>query len=106
MKNACPKEYGVKYSGVGFMVFYEVCLPYPIFCFTQELFVKLMTMVCRKCYNIENITKILRQLEKNEGNFILTWNSGLMIIDHLNRLATDNFTAIQSPIRVLEHGED
>lgn len=30
---------------------------------------------CRKCYNIGSYPKILRQLNVNEDNFILTWNS-------------------------------
>jgi len=34
MKNACLKD-DVEYSGVGLSVFDEVCLPYPIFCFTR-----------------------------------------------------------------------
>lgn len=42
----------------------------------QEWFVKFMTRWCKKCYNLESSPKILRQLDKNEGNFILTWNSG------------------------------
>jgi len=29
-----------------------------------------------KCYNIESSPKILHQLDVNEENFILTWNSG------------------------------
>src|SRR5450759_1940253 len=67
---------------------------------SQELFVRFMAIWCQKCYNIENISKIIRRMkingggfilrrysggiffqntspvEKNEDYFILTWNSG------------------------------
>ncbi len=43
----------------------------------QELFIHFFAMWCRKCYNIGSFPKILRQLIVNEGNFILTWNSGI-----------------------------
>jgi len=35
-----------------------------------------MARWCRKCYNIGSFPKILRHLNVNEGDFILTWNSG------------------------------
>jgi hypothetical protein len=38
-----------------------------------------MAIWSRKCYNLENITKILRQFGKTEGNFMLTWNSGIYL---------------------------
>ena len=47
---------------------------------SHELFVRFMETWSRKCYNIKNITKILYQLKKNEGIFMLTWNSGLSYI--------------------------
>ncbi len=46
------------------------------YCVSQELFVKFMPRWKRKCYNIENNPKIIRQLNVNEGNLILTWNLG------------------------------
>jgi len=42
----------------------------------QELFLIFMARWCKKCYNLGSFPKILRQLDENEGNFILTWNSG------------------------------
>ena len=48
------------------LFFYEVFLQYQ-YSASQELFVKFMAMWYRKCYNIENIYNILRQLEVNEG---------------------------------------
>jgi hypothetical protein len=35
-----------------------------------------MAMWCRKCYNKENISKILRRMKVNGGDFILGWYSG------------------------------
>src|SRR5450759_1218278 len=43
---------------------------------SQELFVKFMAMWCRKCYNKENISKILHRIKVNGGDFILRWYSG------------------------------
>ena len=44
---------------------------------SQEIFVKFEAGLRRKCYTIENISKILRQFGKTEGNFMLAWNSGV-----------------------------
>jgi len=35
-----------------------------------------MAMGCRKCYTIENISKFLRRMKVNGGDFILRWYSG------------------------------
>jgi len=35
-----------------------------------------MPMGCLKCYTIENISKILRRMKVNGGDFILRWYSG------------------------------
>jgi len=44
---------------------------------SQELFVKFMAMCCAKyATNIENISKILRRMKVNGGDFILRWYSG------------------------------
>src|SRR5450759_2683811 len=43
---------------------------------SQELFVKFMAMWCRKCYNIKYISKILRWMKINGGDFIMRWYSG------------------------------
>ena len=43
---------------------------------SQELFVKFMAMWCRKCYTIENISKFLRRMKVDGGNFILRGYSG------------------------------
>lgn len=75
MKNACPKK---MVSNIPVLA--SVCLMRSVYqtnyCVSQELFVKFMAMVCRKFYNIESFPKFLRQLGKNEDNFMLTWNSG------------------------------
>jgi hypothetical protein len=42
----------------------------------QDLFVKFLSMWYRKCYNIDNISKILRRMNVNAGDFILRWYSG------------------------------
>ena len=42
----------------------------------QDLFVKFLSMWCRKCYNIENISKILCRMKVNGGDFILRRYSG------------------------------
>src|SRR5450759_2441147 len=38
---------------------------------SQELFVRFMAMGCRKYYTIENISKFLRRMKVNGGDFIL-----------------------------------
>jgi len=43
---------------------------------SQELFVKFLSMMCRKCYNKGNISKILRRMKVNGGDFILRRYSG------------------------------
>src|SRR5450759_3432404 len=57
----------------------SVCFMRPIYhtqySALQELFVKFMAMGCRKCYNIENISKFLRRMKVNGGDFILRWYS-------------------------------
>jgi len=45
-----------------------------VFCFTKNI-CKIMSQWCRKWYTIKNISKILRQIDLNEGNSILTENS-------------------------------
>jgi len=42
----------------------------------QDLFVKFLSIWCRKCYNIENISEILRRMKENGGDFILRRYSG------------------------------
>jgi hypothetical protein len=42
----------------------------------QDLFVKFLLMWYRKCYNIENISKILPRMKVNGGDFILRRYSG------------------------------
>ena len=37
---------------------------------------KFISMWCRKCYNIESISKILCRMNVNGGDFILRWYSG------------------------------
>jgi hypothetical protein len=41
-----------------------------------DRFVKFLSMWYRKCYNIENISKILRRMKVNGGDFIRRWYSG------------------------------
>ena len=41
---------------------------------SRELLVRFMPIGCRKCYTIKNISKALRQLKVNGGDFILRWN--------------------------------
>ena len=43
---------------------------------SQELFVKFISIWFQKCYNIENISKIIRRMKVNGGDFILRWYSG------------------------------
>jgi hypothetical protein len=43
---------------------------------SQELFVRFMAMGCRKGYNLENISKFLRRMKVNGGDFIMRWYSG------------------------------
>ena len=78
MKIACPKK-----TGSNIPVLASVCFmrsvyltPYSTL---QELFIKLMARRCRKCYNLGSFPKTLRQLNVNEGDFILTWNSDIML---------------------------
>ena len=43
---------------------------------SQELFVKFISIWCQKCYNIENISKIIRRMKVDGGDFILRGYSG------------------------------
>src|SRR5450759_3060236 len=60
-------------------VLVSACFTRPIYhsqySYLQELFVRFMAMWCRKCYNKENISKILRRMKVNGGDFILRWYS-------------------------------
>ena len=75
MKIACPKK-----TVSNIPVLASVCFmrsvyltPYSAL---QELLIKFIAMWCRKCYNTGSFPKVLRQMNVNEGDFILTWNSG------------------------------
>jgi len=72
MKIVCPKKI---VSNIPVLA--SVCFTRPVYLTqysaSQELFIKFMTRWCRKYYNIGSSPKILRQMNVNEGNFILTW---------------------------------
>jgi len=61
-------------------VLVSACFTRPIYhsqySYSQELFVRFMAMGCRKCYTIENISKFLRRMKVNGGDYILRWYSG------------------------------
>ena len=76
MKIACPKKIG-SYIPVLASVCFMRSVYLTQYSVSQELFIKLMARWCRKCYNIGSFPKILRHLNVNEGDFILTWNSGI-----------------------------
>jgi hypothetical protein len=42
----------------------------------QEIIDKFEARRRRKCYTIETFLEILRKMDINEGDFVLTWNSG------------------------------
>lgn len=50
---------------------------------SQEIIGKFDTKFRRICYIIDNISKNLYHLEKTEGNYMLTWNSGVIYFYHL-----------------------
>ena len=56
------------------------CFTRPIYhsqySYSQELFVRFISMGFRKCYTRENISKFLRRMKVNGGDFILRWYSG------------------------------
>ena len=52
----------------------------------QDLFVKFLSIWCRKCYNIENISEILRRMKENGGDFILRRYSGGISFQILRQL--------------------
>jgi hypothetical protein len=58
----------------------SVCLMrsvyHPQYSVLQDLFVKSLSMWCRKCYNKGNISKILRRMKVNGGDYILRRYSG------------------------------
>jgi len=70
------------------MVLVSVCFTRSIYhtkySASQQLFVKFKARCRRKWYNIESFPKYLHQLDVNEGNFILTWNSGNIVIIKIN----------------------
>jgi hypothetical protein len=72
MKIVCPKKI---VSNIPVLA--SVCFTRPVYLTqysaSQELFIKFMTRWYRKYYNIGSSPKILRQMNVNEGNFILTW---------------------------------
>jgi len=76
MKNACPKK-TVSKSGVGFSVVYEVCLPYPIFCFTRIIH-KIHGNVVQKMLKYWKFPQNSSPIDKNVDNFMLTWNLGII----------------------------
>ena len=71
-------EGSIKYCpSFGFSLLDEVShsVPYPISS-SQDLFVKFLPMRYRRCYNIGNISKILRRMKVNGDDFILRRFSG------------------------------
>src|SRR5450759_5317748 len=74
MKNVCPKKMVPNIPVLASLCFMR-SFYHTQYSVSQELFVKFMPIWCRKCYNIENIYKILRQLDVNGGDFILRWYS-------------------------------
>ena len=78
--NRCIKTAYRKQIVSNIPVLVSACFTRPIYhsqySYSQELFVRFMAMGCRKCYTIENISNILRQMKVNGVDFILRWYSG------------------------------
>ena len=74
MKNVCPKKMVPNIPVLASLCFMR-SFYHTQYSASQELFVKFMAMWCWKCYNIENIYKILRRMKVNGGDFILRWHS-------------------------------
>ena len=44
-----------------------------------EIIDEIETRRHRKCYNVERFPEILRELDINEGVFVLPWNLGIIL---------------------------
>ena len=74
-------------------VLVSACFTRPIYhsqySYSQELFVRFMSMGCRKCYTIENISKILRRMKVNWRRFyfevVFRWNISSKILRRLKK---------------------